>query len=67
MKPASVPKELPLFPGNSFTDPYKTKFNKTHILDVKSGTQTGKNKTLLYRICENSRRKDRPRTFKIFA
>jgi hypothetical protein len=41
MKPANIPSQLPFFPGNSFTDPYKTKFNKTHVLDMKSGAQTG--------------------------
>jgi len=41
MKPANIPKELPYLPGNMFADPLKTKFNKTHVFDVKSGAQTG--------------------------
>lgn len=42
MKPANIPKDLPFLPGNVFEDPYRTKFNKTHAFDKKSGTQTGK-------------------------
>ena len=41
MKPANIPKELPFLPGNSFNDPYKTKFHKTHAFDKRDGSQTG--------------------------
>ena len=41
MKEPNVPKELPFLPGNVFTDPYKTKFHKSHIFDASSGAQTG--------------------------
>lgn len=42
MKATNIPKNLPMFPGHSFADPFKTKFNKQHVFDVKSGAQTGK-------------------------
>ena len=41
MKQANIPKELPFLPGNTFNDPYKTNFHKTHVFDHKSGAQTG--------------------------
>lgn len=41
MKPIHLPTDLPYLPGNTFTDPYKVQFHKTHLLDKKDGIQTG--------------------------
>lgn len=42
MNLSHLPKNVPQLslPGHSFYDPYKNKFNKQHLLDIRQGTQT---------------------------
>jgi len=42
MNLSHLPKNVPALslPGHSFKDPFQTKFNKMHYLDIKQGVQT---------------------------
>jgi hypothetical protein len=36
------PKELPMLPGNVYSDPFVTRYHKTQVFDRKNGVNTGK-------------------------
>jgi len=42
MKVSNMPQTIPnlALPGHTYGDPFKTSFNKAHILDIKQGIQT---------------------------
>ena len=46
MKEANIPKQLPFLPGNSFNNPYKVQFNKSHAFDKSNYIQTETTKTI---------------------